>query len=224
MRRQVFRAIFLSLLLTLPILAPAGAARILLVARDLDNHPLSGFRFTYGGVESQRPLRPAPLISTCRPTTSLASRSSFSCSPDLRRTRNGFSLILKSIFRRALCSAEVVLMRRSAFRQIAAETRDAPRVNASRSSEPPEEERRRALVDAAKRHGLTAEQLESAIRSFAETQDPKDRGIAAFLEGQYRQAEELLRRRYRKQRTRLGRDTRISGGCPVPAGQIPCRG
>ncbi|HEV7669417.1 MAG TPA: tetratricopeptide repeat protein [Thermoanaerobaculia bacterium] len=48
------------------------------------------------------------------------------------------------------------------------------------------------LVETASRYGLSAEQLEAALSSFAETQDPKDRGIAAYLVGQYFQAEEFL--------------------------------
>jgi hypothetical protein len=65
-------------------------------------------------------------------------------------------------------------------------------LDAEHNEQPTAEYPKRALVAAAARRGLTAEQLESAIRSFSETQDPKDRGIAAYLEGQYQQAEELL--------------------------------
>ena len=83
-------------------------------------------------------------------------------------------------------------MRRSTFRQITAEARDAPRQTASGPAELSAEHRKQALVEAAARHGLTAEQLEMALRSFVETQDPKDRGIVAYIEGDYAQAEALL--------------------------------
>lgn len=97
--------------------------------------------------------------------------------------------------------AEVVLMRRSAFRQIAAEARDASRQTASGPTELTAEDRKRVLVEAAARHGLTAEQLETALQSFAETQDPKDKGIAAYLEGEYPKAEEFLNKAAEKKET-----------------------
>ena len=59
-------------------------------------------------------------------------------------------------------SAEVILMRRSTFRQIAAEARDAPGAKALQSNErPTTEDPKRALIAAAARRGLTAEQLPS---------------------------------------------------------------
>src|SRR5262249_41172581 len=82
----------------------------------------------------------------------------------------------------ATVPAEIVLMRRSVFRQIAAAARGMHT----------DEDSKRALVETAAQHGLTPAQLETAIRSFADTQSPKDRGIAALLEHHFEQAEELL--------------------------------
>ncbi|HBL27213.1 MAG TPA: hypothetical protein DD490_10295, partial [Acidobacteria bacterium] len=90
-------------------------------------------------------------------------------------------------------------MRRSTFRQIAAEARDASRQPAPDRAELTSEDRKRVLVETAARHGLTADQLETALRSFAETQDSQDRGIAAYLEGEFSQAEELLNKAAEKQ-------------------------
>ena len=68
-----------------------------------------------------------------------------------------------------------------------------------RASEPAVEDPKRALSDAAARHGLTADQLETAIHSFSETQDTRDQGIAAYLKQQYPQAEKLLKGAAEKQ-------------------------
>jgi len=51
MRRQLLGMIFL--LVPLGMLSAGTGARMLLVARDLDEHPLAGFRFAYAGVASQ---------------------------------------------------------------------------------------------------------------------------------------------------------------------------
>src|SRR6185436_7373762 len=71
--------------------------------------------------------------------------------------------------------ATVVLMRRSVFRKVAAEVRNAPRQKALSEDEWSAEDRKRALGAIAARYGLTAEQLETAIPSFAETQYHKDK-------------------------------------------------
>jgi len=57
--------------------------------------------------------------------------------------------------------------------------------------------------------GLTPAQLETALRSFAETQDPKDKGIAAYLEGQYSQAEDLLSKAVEKKESDLVESYRL---------------
>src|SRR5712692_7817736 len=51
MRRQFL--VSLGLLLVAAPLAAAAGTRMLLVAHDLEDHPLSGFRFAYEGVESE---------------------------------------------------------------------------------------------------------------------------------------------------------------------------
>ncbi len=53
-------------------------------------------------------------------------------------------------------------------------------------------ERNRAIADTAARYGLSSSKFETAVQSFAESDDSRDRGIAAYLAGQYSQAEYLL--------------------------------
>ncbi len=160
-------------------LAAAGT-RVLLVARDLEDHPLAGFRFSYGGAVS-RATNPAGAAWLDLPLgigpghqikILLVHRS--------KKTEDWFLVNPQVNIPTGSVSAELVLMRRSDFRQIAAEARDSPRAKALRSDEQlTAEAPKQAIIEAAARHGLTLEQLESAILSFAETQDPKDRGIAA---------------------------------------------
>jgi tetratricopeptide (TPR) repeat protein len=170
----------------------AAAGKILLVARDLEDHPLPGLRFAYGGVES-RPTNPAGATELDLPAEPHPGQPiKILLLPSAKAGEDWFLVNPQVNIPTAASSAEVVLMRRRTFRQLAAETRDAPAAATLRPSESTAEAKRRALLDAAARHGLTAEQLATAIASFAETQDPKDRGIASYLKGQYAQAEELL--------------------------------
>src|SRR3982750_2154599 len=57
MKRPLLLLLILGLVLTAVPLA-AAAGKLLLVAHDLEDRPLSGLRFTYAGVES-RPTSPA---------------------------------------------------------------------------------------------------------------------------------------------------------------------
>lgn len=184
--------VLLSLLLTLPMLAAPAVTRILLVARDLEDHPLPGFRFACGGFESQSTNKAGATELDLPQEHQSGQQIKILLAPGSKRTEEWFLVNPLVNVPTGSGSAELVLMRRRDFRQIAAEARDAPRAKAPGSSEATNEERTRSLAAAAARHGLSAEQLELAIRSFAETQNPKDRGIAAYLEGHYRQAEELL--------------------------------
>jgi tetratricopeptide (TPR) repeat protein len=189
MRQKVLG--YFAMLLTFSALAAAGEP-ILLVARDLDEHLLSGFRFAYGGVESPVTNR-AGATELALPHEHQPGQQIkiLLLVPDSRQSEEWFLVNSQVNIPTDSAPAEVVLMRRSVFRQLAAEARDAPQQTAG-LAEPAAEDRMRALVEAAARHGLTAEQLETALRSFAETQDPKDRGIAAYLEGKFSRAEDLL--------------------------------
>jgi tetratricopeptide (TPR) repeat protein len=171
-------------------LAEAGT-RVLLVARDLEDHPLAGFRFSYGGAVSRATDPAGATRLDLPPGTGPGQQIKILLVQSSKKTVDWFLINPQVNIPTGSASAELVLMRRSDFHQIAAEARDSPQ--ALRSDEQlTAEAPKRALVEAAARHGLTPEQLESAILSFAETQDSKDRGIAAYLEGQYQKAEELL--------------------------------
>ena len=177
MRRELVAVIF-TLSIATNLMASPGS-RILLIARDLENHPLSGFHFSYSGVESHATTGAGATELDLPPGQGPGQQIKILLVLRSEQTEDWFLVNPQVKVPTGSNAAEVVLMRRSTFRQIAAEERDAPEKNG-------------VLVAAAARRGLTVEQLESAIQSFAETKDPKDRGIAAYLEGQYQQAEELL--------------------------------
>jgi tetratricopeptide (TPR) repeat protein len=193
MRRRLFG--FLTLLLmALPLLAAAAGTQILLVARDLEGRPLAGLRFTCRGSESLSTTRTGTTQLDLQAKLSPGQQIEIGLVAGAKQAEEWF--LVNSLVNIPADAAEVkvVLMRRSAFRQIAADARDATRQEASGPAELTAEDRKRVLNEAAARHGLTAEQLETALRSFAETQDPKDKGIAAYLEGEDSQAEDLLKK------------------------------
>jgi tetratricopeptide (TPR) repeat protein len=173
--------------------ASAGRSRILIVARDLEDQPLSGFRFAYGGVESKSTNKVGATELDLPPDHRTGQQIKIRLSPGSKRAKEWFLVNPQVNIPSESGSAEVVLMRRSGFRQVAAEARDAPSAKTLGASKPTAEDRKRALVEAGERHGLTADQPQTALHSFADTQDPKDRGIAALLEGHYGRAEELLK-------------------------------
>src|SRR6185436_8232660 len=164
----------IGLLLVATMLAAAPGKQILLVARDLADRPLSGIRFSYEKVKS-------------RPTNRTGA-TELDLPPD-QKTGQQIKIVLVASTKGKdwflvnplvnipdeRGSIAVVLMRRSEFRQFAAAARDASRPPA-RVAELSAEDRKQILRDTAARYGLTAEQLETAIRSFAETEDAKDRG------------------------------------------------
>src|SRR5881394_605847 len=172
MRRRVFGMILLSLLLTPPMPAASAATRILLVARDLEDKPLPGFRFAYGGVESPPTNKAGATQLELPPDHRPGQPIKILLVPASKQTEKWFLVNTQVNIPTGSSSAEMVLMLRSKFRKIASEVRDAPSSKVDRSGSPTAEDQHRALVAAAARHGLSADQLESAIRSFAETQDP----------------------------------------------------
>ena len=191
----------LLLLAAAPLPAAAGTNSHL-VARDLEGQPLSGICFTDGVFLSK------PTIATGTTEVDLPSghlvgqRIEILQAPCATGSVAQTWLLLSTQINIPADSdsAAVMLMRRSAFRKMAADALHPPEARAPRASAPAVEDPKRALSDAAARHGLTADQLESAIRSFSETQDPRDQGIAALTSGQqYPQAEKLLKGAAEKQ-------------------------
>jgi tetratricopeptide (TPR) repeat protein len=210
MRRLVLWVI-LGLLLSAGTPSAATGTRILLVARDLDGHLLSGFRFAYAGVASQ-PTSKAGATELDLPSDHQTGQQiTIELLAGPNEAEEWFLVAPQLNIPSASAPAAVVLMRRSTLRQIAAAARDAPRPASLRPGELTAEDRKRALVEAAAQHGLTPTQLETAIGSFAETQDSKDRGIAAYLEGQYSQAEELLDKAVEREEADLVETLRYRG-------------
>src|SRR4029077_20577670 len=186
MKRQL--AVLLGFLLMASIPLAATGNRMHLVARDLEENLLPGFYFSAGGGESQATNSDGETDLNLPPGKGPGQEIKLHLVHHSKKTKDWFLVNSQVNIPASSSAAEVVLMRRSMFRQIAAESRDAPEAKALRSSEQPTaEDQKRALIAAAARRGLTAEQLEAAIQSFAETQDPTDRGIAAYLQGQYPQ-------------------------------------
>src|SRR6185436_3815637 len=192
MKRRLLGFLVL-LLIAVPLQATAAGTRIMLVARDLEDQPLSGFRFSYQGIESL-PTSSAGATELDLPPEHRPGQQIkiFLLVPKSKQAEEWFLVNPQVNIPSGTAPAEVVLMRRIVFRQIAAEARDASRQAAVGPAELTAEDRKRVLVETAARHGLAAEQLETALQSFAETKDLKDKGIAAYLEGEYSQAEELL--------------------------------
>ncbi len=183
-------AVALGLLLAaLPL--SAAVPKILLVARDLEEKPLSGLRFAYAGVESQRTTSAGATELNLPPQHQEGRQIKIQLLPGAKKADDWFLVNPQINIPSGSAPAELVLMRRSVFRKLADATRDATGASLN-DKELSTKDRKRVLVEIAGRYGLSAEQLETALRSFAESQDPKDRGIASYLEGQYAKAEASL--------------------------------
>ena len=188
MRRHAAVA-FGLLLAALPL--PAAVPKIKLVARDLEEKPLPGFRFAYAGMESLS-TTPAGATELVLPPEHQEGRQIKIQLLSIAESSDDWFLVNPQInIPSGSAPAELVLMRRSAFRKLADAARDATGPSLG-SKELSPEDKKKVLVETAARYNLSAEQLEAALSSFAETQDPKDQGIAAYLKGQYFQAEKLL--------------------------------
>ncbi len=198
MRRLVLST--LAVLVPAAALSAAAGTRMFLVARDLDERPIAGVSFAYSGVQSLATTQAGATELDLPPEhpPGLPIKIYLVLSSELAK-EEWFLVNSQVNIPLDPHPAEVVLMRRSTFRQLAAEARDVPNQTALGSAEPTEADRKRALVEAAAHFGLTAEQVETALRSFAETQDPRDRGIAAYFAGQFSQAEEHLRKAAEKE-------------------------
>ena len=189
----------LTLLFALISLLTAAALsandRILLVAVSFSGRePISGLRFGYQGVVS-RPTNSGGATELELPAGYSAGRQ---IKVDLIATHKakieGWFLINDLVNIPGVAeSAALMLMRGSEMRQIGAEVRDRSSAEAAhQTGESTAEQQTRALAAAAASHGLTLDQLEKAIDSFARTPDARDQGIALYLQGRYSRAEEIL--------------------------------
>jgi tetratricopeptide (TPR) repeat protein len=175
---------------------PADAGwQVLLVAHDLEGNLLPGICFRH-------------LRSVSKPTTERGGSTVLDLPPGHRlgeqieieqaacsqeQTAREWLLLTRHInIPGPADAADMVLLRSTTFRQIAAKARDAALATTEGAGPPAAEGRMRALTAEAAIYGLSLEQAQAALRSFAETQDPVDRGIAAYFEGNFRQAVKLL--------------------------------
>ncbi|HRC88232.1 MAG TPA: tetratricopeptide repeat protein, partial [Thermoanaerobaculia bacterium] len=181
-------------LLVLLALAAAASAeevsQVQLFARDLHQQPVRGVRFSLNEVRSGRTTRKGEARLDVPASSRTGQQVKIQLVPDWGSQGDWFLVNPQVNLAELEGQVELVLMRRSEFRRLAAEVRDAPRLGSAWG--PESEDPQALLAQVATRYGLTPEQLESAIRSFADTPDPKDQGIAAYLERQYAQAESLL--------------------------------
>src|SRR5262245_44211953 len=124
--RQRLLGLLALLLTVVPLPATAAGTHILLVARDHEDHPLSDFRFAYQGVETLPTNRSGAteldLPAEHRPGQPI---KIYLLVPSSKRAEEWFLVNPQVNVPSSTAPAEVVLMRRSAFRQIAAEARDA---------------------------------------------------------------------------------------------------
>ena len=192
MRRRLLGLLFL-LLSAVPFTASAAGTQILLVARDHEDRLLSGFRFMYQGIES-KPTNQAGVTELDLPPEHRPGQQIklHLVVPTSKQSEEWFLVDPMVNLPAPHAQAEVVLMRRNAFRQFTEKAFGALQPAASEPSGLTAEEQRRVLVEVAKSYGLTAEQVEAALRSFAETENLQDRGIVAYLEGDFSRSEEIL--------------------------------
>jgi tetratricopeptide (TPR) repeat protein len=188
------RTLLLALIIGLAPVWLSANDRVLLVARSyVGREPISGLQFGCQGVVS-KPTNLGGATEVDLPTGYSTGRQ---IKIDLIATRKakGESWFLVNDLVNiptASESAALMLMRGSEMRQIGAEVRKRSTDLIQRPGEATAEQQRRALAAAAARRGLTFEQLQMAIDSFAKTPDAKDQGIALYLQGKYSQAEKIL--------------------------------
>src|SRR5436853_184850 len=143
--------------------------RVLLVARSyVGRKPISGLQFGCQGVVS-KPTNLGGATEVDLPTGYSTGRQ---IKIDLIATRKAkgesWFLVNALVNIPAACeSAALMLMRGSEMRRIGAEVRKTSTDAIQRLGEATAEQQRRALTDAAARRGLTFEQLQKAIDSFA---------------------------------------------------------
>ncbi len=169
------------------------ADRILLIAVDNQQQPVPGIRFAFEGVQSQLTTTTGATEVELPPGYQPGQKIKLLLLPDQSTQSDWFLINTMVNIPLENTSAEVVLFRRSEFRDLAADYRDSSQEivtgDALVGKGRPD-----VLSKLAPDYGLTSEQLESAIQSFAETDNEKDQGIAAYLAGEYQTAEVHLQR------------------------------
>jgi hypothetical protein len=200
--------LILGLVLAL-VAAPAAGKTgqtILLVARDTENHRVPGVRFTYKEVKSALSNRKGEAELSLPLGDEPGQQIRLSLVPRSKKTDDWFLVDPAVNVPNGSSPAEVVLMRRSAFRRLHQEVRSTNAILGLSQQSP--EAQRTALLLIAGRYGLKPDQVETAIHSFAETDDDQDQGRAAYLEGRFSKAatlfQKVVERREGRYRESLG--------------------
>ena len=196
MSRNLVRgpAVLLALLGWLAAASLSATERILLVARGYaDKQPIPGLRFGYQGVTSRATNEGGATELDLPASYPTGRQIKIDLVATPKAKQESWFLVNDLVnIPAAAESAALMLMRGSEMRQIGAEVRGRSAAAADRPGESTAEQQRRALTEAAARHGLSFDQLQKAIDSYAKTPDPKDQGIALYLQGNYSQAVTVL--------------------------------
>ncbi|MCG8456839.1 MAG: tetratricopeptide repeat protein, partial [Holophagales bacterium] len=180
--------------------------------KALDQHGrvLAGITFAFGGVESL-PTTDTGVTALSIPDLSPGEGIKL----DLPRNLGTEWFLVDAMVHAPAATkegpAEVVLMRRAELREIASVARDASSRAAGPGEEISAEQKRQVLIELAGEHGLEEEDLPAALAAFGNTDDWQDRGIAAYLEGEYDQAEADLRKAATEQESDLLETLRYLG-------------
>lgn len=196
MFRQLF-SLFGFCLIALPL--PGFSIAIPIVAHDSEHNPVPGVIFTSAGIDSL-PTNAAGATQLDLPAGHESGRQIDidlvnPPATNLTTTVPGKNWILVTHTISVPSSkgvVEVVLVSRSSLHQIATQLIDDDVADHFHAQPTRERDRKEVLADAAKSHGLTPEQLDIVIASVAQSPSPIDRGIAAFLKGQYLESEKLF--------------------------------
>jgi len=168
--------------------------RILLQARDPHGTALQGFRFVFEGAKTRSTNKDGQTELELPPEHVSGQQVNLQLlrAPKLKKRDEWFLVNPAINLALATGTTEVVLMRRSVIRTIAQELSKAPAASSQDLELDNAERKRQALIALAAEYGLTPTTFETAIRSFGRTTDLQDRGIAAYLAGNWARAETFL--------------------------------
>ncbi len=191
--------------------------RLLLQVRDLAGQPQAGIQLAFGGVRSQptdasgaAELELPVGLQVGQPITVVLAGGG--------KEPAEWFLVDDQVTVTAY-PASLKLMKRSEMRAIGEAALRAGRSVGGSDGATAADEREGVLVEEAKRRGLSREQLEKAISSFAKTGNDEDLGIAAFLNGHFPRAEELLGRAAGKEKEHTAEVLRYLGAAQYEDGK-----
>ncbi|MEM1205638.1 MAG: tetratricopeptide repeat protein, partial [Acidobacteriota bacterium] len=189
---------------------PTWGAGLVVKALDPQGRVLEGIRFAFGGVESL-PTTEAGVTELTVPGVAAGEALKL----DLPRHLAEDWLLVDTVVHSPAGAqdgpAEVVLVRREDLHRLASRARDT--VDRTMDAEDPHlaRQRRRTILDLARKQGLSEAQLDRAIRALGASSKEMDRGIAAYLDGEHGAAEVALERAASRQEADLVEALRYLG-------------